>query len=75
MWVAGQSLAEPHTEVQITERVGISEGHTSNLLSRLTRFGLIENAKTGRESEWQPTASGSELVSAILQQEERDAGR
>lgn len=60
---------------QITERVGISEGHTSNLLARLTRFGLIENAKTGRDSEWQPTASGSDLMRAILQQESRDAGR
>jgi DNA-binding MarR family transcriptional regulator/AcrR family transcriptional regulator len=53
---------------QITERVGISEGHTSNLLSRLTRFGLIENAKTGRDSDWQPTVAGSELMRAILHQ-------
>jgi DNA-binding MarR family transcriptional regulator len=59
---------------QITERVGISEGHTSNLLSRLTRFGLIENAKTGRDSDWQPTVAGSELMRAILHQSP-DAGR
>jgi len=59
---------------QITERVGISEGHTSNLLSRLTRFGLIENAKTGRDSDWQPTVAGSELMRAILRQSP-DAGR
>ena len=68
--------AEPgHGNFQITERVGISDSYTSNQLARLTRSGLIENAKTGQYSEWQPTASGSELMSAILQQESRDAGR
>jgi DNA-binding MarR family transcriptional regulator len=60
---------------QIRERVGISDGHISNVLARLTRTGLIENARTGLKSDWQPTASGSELVRAILEQEARDAER
>jgi hypothetical protein len=38
----------------------------SALLSRLARFGLIENTRTrGRENEWQLTPAGKELETAI----------
>lgn len=60
--------AEPgHSNNEIAERVGIeSKGTISTLLSRLARFGLIENTRTGgRENEWQLTARGRELEAAI----------
>jgi hypothetical protein len=51
----------------IALRVGIEgKGDASTLLSRLARFGLIENTPTrGRENEWQLTAAGKELETAI----------
>ena len=51
----------------IALRVGIEgKGDASALLSRLARFGLIENPRTrGRENEWQLTAAGRELETAI----------
>jgi DNA-binding MarR family transcriptional regulator len=60
--------AEPgHSNNEIAIRVGIEgKGHASMLLARLARFGLIENTRTGgRENEWQLTASGIELDTAI----------
>jgi DNA-binding MarR family transcriptional regulator len=42
------------------------KGDASRLLARLARFGLIENTRTGgRENEWQLTAAGVELETAI----------
>jgi DNA-binding MarR family transcriptional regulator len=54
-------------------RVGIEgKGDASALLTRLARFGLIENTRTrGRENEWQLTPAGKELETAIR----HDAGR
>jgi DNA-binding MarR family transcriptional regulator len=51
----------------IALRVGIEgKGHASILLSRLARYGLIENTRTGgRENEWRLTASGVELEAAV----------
>jgi DNA-binding MarR family transcriptional regulator len=60
--------AEPgHSNNEIALRVGIDgKGHASTVLARLARFGLIENTRTqGRENEWQLTASGKELETAI----------
>ncbi len=42
------------------------KGDASRLLARLARFGLLENTRTGgRENEWQLTAAGVELETAI----------
>jgi DNA-binding MarR family transcriptional regulator len=60
--------AQPgHSNNEIALREGIEgKGHASMLLARLARFGLIENTRTGgRENEWQLTASGEELETAI----------
>jgi hypothetical protein len=48
-------------------RVGIEgKGDASALLTRLTRFALIENTRTrGRENEWRLTPAGKELERAI----------
>lgn len=63
--------AEPElSDNEIAERVGIEgKGHASTLLSRLARFGLIENlvldpAPFGANA-WQLTSSGVELADAI----------
>jgi DNA-binding MarR family transcriptional regulator len=52
---------------EIALRAGIEgKGDASALLSRLARFGLIENTRTrGRENEWQLTPSGEELETAV----------
>jgi DNA-binding MarR family transcriptional regulator len=51
----------------IALRVGIEgKGDASALLTRLARFGLIENTRTrGRENEWQLTPAGKELERAV----------
>jgi DNA-binding MarR family transcriptional regulator len=63
------------SNAEIAERVGIqSKGHASTLLSRLVRFGLIENvlADPGpfQPNAWRLTAFGRQLNAAT-----RDAGR
>ena len=51
----------------IARRVGIADKHVaSKLLARLTRPGLIENARTGgRYNVWQLTPAGEQLERAI----------
>jgi DNA-binding MarR family transcriptional regulator len=51
----------------IALRVGIEgKGDASTLLTRLVRFGLIENTRTrGRENEWRLIPAGKELERAI----------
>jgi DNA-binding MarR family transcriptional regulator len=69
--------AEPElSNNEIAERVGIEgKGHTSTLLSRLARFGLIENLVVDpapfEANAWQLTGSGIELERAIR----HEAGR
>jgi DNA-binding MarR family transcriptional regulator len=66
--------AEPGLSNQeIAERVGIaSKAHTSSLLSRLARFGLIENQITDpalfEANAWRLTASGRQLHTAVRRQ-------
>jgi DNA-binding MarR family transcriptional regulator len=63
--------AEPElSNNEIAQRVGIEgKGHASTLLSRMARFGLIENLVVDpapfEANAWQLTASGRELESAI----------
>jgi DNA-binding MarR family transcriptional regulator len=63
--------AEPGLSNQeIAERVGVeSKGHASMLLTRLARFGLIENqvvdAALFEANAWRLTASGTQLQAAI----------
>ncbi len=65
--------AEPGLSNQeIAERLGVaSKAHTSKLLARLARFGLIENqmldARPFRANAWRLTASGKQLQAAIQQ--------
>ena len=77
MWQSGGRLSEPAIAVlrvaaaepglsngAIAERVGITDANsTSQLLARLTRRGLIENARNGgRENAWVLTAAGQKLA-------------
>jgi DNA-binding IclR family transcriptional regulator len=55
---------------EIAQRVGIeAKGHASTLLTRLSRFGLIENLVRDplpfEANAWQLTPSGTELATAI----------
>jgi hypothetical protein len=57
--------ARPSREIALHVHIE-GKGHASTLLARLARFGLIENTRTGgRENEWQLTASGEELETAV----------
>jgi DNA-binding MarR family transcriptional regulator len=58
------------SNLEIAERVGIaSKAHTSKLLARLARFGLIENQITDpalfEANAWLLTASGKQLHTAV----------
>jgi DNA-binding MarR family transcriptional regulator len=58
---------------EIAERIGIgSKAHTSNLLSRLARFGLIENQIAApalfEANVWRLTISGRQLQAAVRRQ-------
>jgi DNA-binding MarR family transcriptional regulator len=72
--------AEPGlSNLEIAERVRIeSKGHASMLLSRLARFGLIENHVVDpapfQANAWRLTASGSQLE-ATIRHEGRSAAR
>jgi DNA-binding MarR family transcriptional regulator len=63
--------AEPGlSNLEIAERVGVeSKAHTSRLLARLARFGLIENqvldATPFQANAWRLTASGKQFQAAI----------
>jgi DNA-binding MarR family transcriptional regulator len=80
MWQSGGRLSEPAISVlkvsaaeprlsngQIAQRVGVTDPNSmSQLLARLDRRGLIENARNGgRENVWVLTAAGTELQDAI----------
>ena len=80
MWQSGGRLSEPAIAVlrtvagerglsngAIAGRVGITDANRmSQMLARLLRRGLIENArKGGRENVWVLTISGAKLASAI----------
>jgi DNA-binding MarR family transcriptional regulator len=61
------------SNLEIAERVGIaSKAHTSNVLARLARFGLIENQITDpalfEANAWRLTVSGKQLHTAIRSQ-------
>jgi DNA-binding MarR family transcriptional regulator len=63
---------------EIAQRVGIaSKGHTSTLLARLARYGLIENRVVNplpfEANAWQLTAAGAELETAIQDPQGRTA--
>lgn len=69
--VLGVICAEPElSNKEVAERLGIeAKGHTSTLLARLARFGLIENLVHDpapfEPSAWRLTASGVELEAAV----------
>src|SRR5580692_2158150 len=80
MWQSGGRLSDPAISVlkvsaaeprlsngQIAQRVGVTDPNSmSQLLARLDRRGLIENARNGgRENVWVLTAAGTELQDAI----------
>jgi DNA-binding MarR family transcriptional regulator len=83
MWESGGRLSEDAVSVlrvsaaepglsngEIALRVGIGDANSmSQLLARLTRRGLIENARAGgRQNVWRLTASGEALENAIRQE-------
>jgi DNA-binding MarR family transcriptional regulator len=83
MWESGGRLSEDAVSVlrasaaepglsngEIALRVGIGTPNSmSQLLARLTRRGLIENARSGgRQNVWRLTASGEALEHAIRQE-------
>jgi DNA-binding MarR family transcriptional regulator len=83
MWQSGGRLSEPAIQVlhvaaaepglsngEIAERVGITDANCmSQLLARLTRRGLIENARNGgRENVWVLTCAGEKLQDAIARE-------
>jgi DNA-binding MarR family transcriptional regulator len=83
MWQSGGRLSEPAIAVlrvsaaepglsngAIAQRAGITDANRmSQLLARLTRRGLMENARNGgRENVWVLTASGVKLEHAIRQE-------
>jgi AcrR family transcriptional regulator/predicted transcriptional regulator len=60
--------AEPGlSNFQVALRTGVAaKSHTSRILARLARQGLIENTRTGgRENAWRLSASGKELEAAL----------
>jgi DNA-binding MarR family transcriptional regulator len=83
MWQSGGRLSEPAIRVlgvaaaeprlsngAIADRVRITDPNSmSQLLARLTRRGLMENARNGgRENVWVLTAAGTTLESAIREE-------
>jgi DNA-binding MarR family transcriptional regulator len=83
MWQSGGRLSETALAVlrvsaaapglsngEIARRVGITDANSmSQLLARLTRRGLIENARDGgRKNVWILTAAGTALEGAIRQE-------
>jgi DNA-binding MarR family transcriptional regulator len=83
MWQSGGRLSEPAVAVlrvsaaepglsngAIADRVGITDANSmSQLLARLARRGLMENARNGgRENVWVLTATGTTLQDAIRQE-------
>jgi DNA-binding MarR family transcriptional regulator len=83
MWKSGGRLSEPAIATlrvsaaepglsngAIARRVGIADANSmSQLLSRLARRGLIENARNGgRENVWVLTAAGTTLEDAIREE-------
>ncbi len=80
MWRSGGRLSEPAISVlrvsaaepglsngEIARRVGVTDANSmSQLLARLTRRGLMENARNGgRENVWVLTTTGAKLAHAI----------
>jgi DNA-binding MarR family transcriptional regulator len=69
--VVGAIGAEPGlSNLEIAERVGVeSKGHASMLLTRLARFGLIENQVVDpapfQANAWRLTASGKQLQASL----------
>jgi DNA-binding MarR family transcriptional regulator len=83
MWQSGGRLSEPAISVlrvsaaepglsngEIARRVGIADANSmSQLLARLTRRGLMENARNGgRENVWVLTTGGAKLEHAIREE-------
>jgi DNA-binding MarR family transcriptional regulator len=72
------SAAEPGlSNSEIARRVGITDANRmSQVLSRLARRGLIENARnSGRKNVWALTAAGTTLEHAIRQEAATPASR